>query len=123
MNVRRLGVANVELRQGNWCAALDGWFDAIVSNPPYIAPDHPALAALRHEPAGALVSGDSGFADLLAIAGCACEHLRPGALLLLEHGSEQAPRLAAELAALGYRDITCHRDLAGLDRATRAIWP
>lgn len=123
INVRRLQVTNVELRQGNWCAALDGRFDAIVSNPPYIAPDHPALAALRHEPSGALVAGDSGFADLIAIAARARKHLLPCASLLLEHGSDQAARLATELAALGYRDITCHRDLAGLDRATRAIWP
>lgn len=123
MNIRRLGITNVELRHGNWCTALDGRFDAIVSNPPYIAPDHPALAALRHEPASALVAADSGFADLLAIAACAREHLVPNGTLLLEHGSDQAPRLAAELAALGYYDITCHRDLAGLDRATRAIWP
>lgn len=122
-NIRRLGINNVELRQGSWCTALDGRFDAIVSNPPYIAPDHPALAALRHEPASALVAEDSGFADLLAIADCARQHLAANGALLLEHGSDQASRLAAELAALGYLDITCHRDLAGLDRATRAIWP
>jgi release factor glutamine methyltransferase len=123
INLRRLGLTNVELRQGNWCAALDARFDAVVSNPPYIAPDHPALAALRHEPPGALVAQDSGVADLLTIAACARGHLAPGAVLLLEHGSDQAARLATELAALGYRHIACHRDLAGLDRATRAIWP
>lgn len=124
INCRRLGMGTVELRQGRWCDALEpGAFDAVVSNPPYIAPDHPALTALRHEPPGALVAADDGYADLLTIATQARARLKPGGLLLLEHGYTQAARLAAMLAALGYRDITCHQDLAGLDRVTLAIWP
>jgi release factor glutamine methyltransferase len=123
INARRLAVSNVELRQGSWCAALDGQFDAIVSNPPYIAAGHPGLAALAHEPAHALIAADAGYADLLAIASCARGFLRTNGLLLLEHGSDQATRLASQLSVLGYRDIACHRDLAGLDRATLAIWP
>lgn len=123
INARRLSIPNVELRHGSWCAALDGQFDAIVSNPPYIAPCHPALASLTYEPASALVATDSGFADLRTIATCARGFLRSGALLLLEHGSDQAARLGTELSGLGYREIRCHRDLAGLDRATLAIWP
>jgi release factor glutamine methyltransferase len=124
INCRRLGIGNIELRQGRWCDALEpGQFDAIVSNPPYIAPDHPALAQLQHEPTGALVAADGGYADLFTIATQARGRLRAGGLLLLEHGSTQAARLAAMLAALGYRDVACHPDLAGLDRVTLAIWP
>lgn len=123
INARRLGIANVELRQGSWCGALDGSFDAILSNPPYIADGDPALSALRHEPATALVSADDGHADLIAIAGCARTFLVAGGLLLLEHGASQAARLCGELARLGYHDITVHRDLAGHDRVTRAVWP
>lgn len=124
INRERLRLPNVELRQGRWCDALgSALYDAILSNPPYIAPGHPALASLRHEPDGALVAPDEGYADLLAIAAGSRERLAPGGLLLLEHGAEQAPRLARELAALGYTSITCHRDLAGLDRVTEAIWP
>lgn len=123
INCRRLGIGNVELRQGSWCAALDGHFDAILSNPPYIAPADPALDQLQHEPAEALVAGDNGFADLFAIARCARNHITAGGLLLLEHGATQAPGLGEELARLGYRDIAVHRDLAGHDRVTRAVWP
>lgn len=122
-NCRRLGIDNVELHQGSWCAALDGRFDAILSNPPYIAAADPALADLQHEPAGALIAGNDGFADLFAIASCARDHLTSGGLLLLEHGATQASRLGKELARLGYRDIAVHRDLAGHDRVTRAVWP
>src|SRR5690606_26867668 len=122
-NCRRLGAANVELRQGSWCEPLvTERFDAIVSNPPYIAPGDPALAALRHEPVEALVAADQGFADLFAIAACARTHLLPGGLLLLEHGAGQSPKLMEHLAGLGYRDPASHRDLAGHDRVVSAVW-
>ena len=124
INRDRLKLGNVELRQGSWCEALGAEpYDAILSNPPYVAPDHPALGSLRHEPAEALVAGDEGYADLLAIAACVRTRLKPGGLLLLEHGAEQHARLALELAACGYTNITCHRDLAGLERVTAANWP
>jgi len=123
INARRLGIANVELRPGSWCEALEGSFDAILSNPPYIAAGDPALPALQHEPAAALVADDAGHADLVAIAGCARDHLVAGGLLLLEHGATQAARLRDELTRLGYHGITVHKDLAGHDRVTRAVWP
>jgi release factor glutamine methyltransferase len=120
-NRSRLQLSNISLRQGDWCAALgDEHFDAIVSNPPYVAPDDPALVALAREPQEALVAPDEGFADLFAIAACARAHLAPGGLLLLEHGASQAARLGRELVRLGYAQVVCHRDLAGLDRVTEA---
>jgi len=124
INCRRLAIANVELRQGRWCEPLgEARFDAILSNPPYIAPQDPALATLRHEPTGALVAPDQGYADLLHIGACARARLDAGGILLMEHGSGQSARLSAALARLGYRDIQCHRDLAGHDRALLAVWP
>jgi release factor glutamine methyltransferase len=56
-NADRLGFANVEFIQGDWFAPLaDASFDAIVSNPPYIAAGDAALVALAHEPRPALVA-------------------------------------------------------------------
>jgi len=124
INRDRLQLGNVELRQGRWCDALGAEpYDAILANPPYIAPGDAALEGLRHEPAAALVADDQGYADLLAIAAGARSRLRPGGLLLLEHGAAQQARLARELALLGYAGIRGHRDLAGLDRVTSANWP
>lgn len=124
VNLRRLDIGNVTLREGRWCEPLaEERFDAIVSNPPYIAPGDTALDALRHEPVTALVAPAGGYADLIEIAAAARRNLLPGGLLLLEHGAGQAARLARELAALGYVNVVCHRDLAGLDRITAAIWP
>lgn len=123
INRDRLRLKNIELRQGDWCAPLAGErFDAIVSNPPYVDAGDAALAVLSHEPRQALVAADQGFADLVAIAGCARAHLGPGGLLLLEHGAGQAARLVPELVQLGYARVVCHRDAAGLDRVTEARW-
>lgn len=123
-NRDRLKAGNVELRRGAWCEALNGGpFDAILSNPPYIAAADPALAALGHEPRGALVADDDGFADLLHIARTAAAHLRPGGALLLEHGFQQAPRLRQALVAMGYDRVASLRDLAGHERITEAFTP
>lgn len=124
INRDRLNVENLALRAGHWCDALpNDPFDAIVSNPPYIAPDHPALLELAHEPRSALTAADDGYADLLHIAASARGHLKSGGLLLLEHGAEQALRLRQQLQQLGYQDAATSQDLAGLDRVTAAIWP
>ncbi|MEN9705385.1 MAG: hypothetical protein RLZZ393_1264 [Pseudomonadota bacterium] len=123
-NAVRLGLRNVSFLQGDWCRPLEGPpFDAIASNPPYIDPDDAALQDLRHEPRSALAAPDAGHADLLTIADGARAWLKPGGLLLLEHGATQAPRLAAELVARGYAQVVCHPDLAGLPRVTVAQWP
>jgi release factor glutamine methyltransferase len=66
-NRARCGLDAVELLHGDWYAPVRRRrYDAIVSNPPYLAADDPHLAgpALRHEPHGALVSGAS------PVAGC-----------------------------------------------------
>lgn len=121
LNRQRLRLSSIQLRQGSWCEALgEETFDAILSNPPYVAPEDPALAALGFEPQEALVAADEGFADLFAIAAAARRHLREGGMLLLEHGATQAGRLAAELVRLGYARVVCHRDPAGRDRVTEA---
>ena len=124
INRNRLQLSNIELRAGHWCAALGGGqFDAILCNPPYIGEADPALSALTHEPREALVGADEGYADLFEVATGARAHLKSGGLLLLEHGMGQAQRLAAELVQAGYARVVCHRDLAGHDRVTEAVWP
>lgn len=124
INRQRLEIGNLALRRGSWCEALPAdRFDAIVSNPPYIAPGHPALQALEHEPRSALTADAEGYADLFHIAATAPAHLKPGGLLLLEHGAEQGARLREKLLSQGYSAVVTHQDLAGLDRVTAAIWP
>jgi len=122
-NARQLGLANLRFLQGEWLAPLAGErLDLLVSNPPYIAADDPALddPALRHEPIGALRSGDGGLADLRALIVAAPGHLRPGGWLLLEHGATQGEAVCALFASQGWTRVRCHADLAGKPRVSEA---
>jgi release factor glutamine methyltransferase len=118
-NARRLGLANLRFLEGCWYEPLGGRrYDAIASNPPYVAAGDPALAALSYEPVAALVSGEDGLAALAAIAGSARRHLRTGGQLVLEHGTLQGPAVRALLAGAGFREVATRRDLAGHERVT-----
>jgi len=125
-NARRLGITNVEFRQGNWCEAIgDERYTMIISNPPYIPVDDPHLRQgdVRCEPRQALAAGDDGLAALRAISTGARAHLVPQGILLLEHGFDQDAAVKRLLTDLGYTRITLQRDLAGLPRITSACWP
>lgn len=126
-NAKRLAIANIRFLQGNWFAALAGdeQFDLIVSNPPYIAENDPHLAQgdLRYEPTSALASGPDGLDAIRAIASKAQNYLKPGGVLLLEHGFEQAHACQQILQLNVFEGIQNHKDLAGLDRATSAKKP
>ena len=124
LNARELGVANVRFVAGNWTEPVaDQTFDLIVSNPPYVREDDEALQRLANEPSAALVAGRDGL-DALRILADKCRNiLTPGETLILEHGADQAPAVAALLAERGWTDVVCHRDYTGLPRVTVARLP
>jgi len=122
-NAERLGV-HPRFAAGAWLAAVPGErFELIVSNPPYIADDDPHLAALRHEPRSALVSGSDGLDDLRTIVQQSPRALAPGGWLLLEHGHDQAPAVQDLLRAAGFEAVGGRTDLAGIVRCSGARWP
>lgn len=119
-NAARLGIGNVRWLRGSWYAPVAGArFDCIASNPPYVAADDPALAALAHEPRAALVAGADGLAALRQVCAGAPARLAAGAALVVEHGAAQGAAVRALMAQAGLADAATHRDLAGLERATR----
>ena len=122
-NAESLDLKRVQFLLGSWFEPLVGrTFDLIVSNPPYVAEDDPAMQdpALRHEPRGALTPGGDGMASLRAIIAAAPDYLERDGWLLLEHGSDQAAEVTRELVARGLRHVRSHRDLAGHERMTEA---
>ena len=122
-NAKRLGAA-VAFQQGDWLNGRVGpRYHLIVSNPPYIEPDDPHLAALKHEPALALTPGTTGLAALATISASAADHLEPGAWLLFEHGHDQAPAVQAMLLQAGFDSPQTRLDLAGHSRCTGARKP
>lgn len=121
-NAERLGLP-VEFQPANWLTGVEGPFDAIVSNPPYIPSADPHLAALTHEPLQALASGADGLEDIRTIMAQAPAHLRPGGWLLLEHGYNQAKAVQALLQAAGFVQVQSRNDLADIARCTGGQWP
>ena len=121
-NATRLNLG-VQFAHGDWLQGVTGQFDAIVSNPPYIAATDPHLAALRHEPLQALASGADGLEDIRSIVAQAPAHLHPGGWLLLEHGWDQAGAVQALLRAAGWTQVQSRKDLAGIARCSGGQWP
>ncbi|RLJ38753.1 peptide chain release factor N(5)-glutamine methyltransferase [Acidovorax sp. 106] len=121
-NGERLGLP-VRFQRGDWLQGVDGLFDAIVSNPPYIASADPHLAALQHEPLQALASGSDGLDDIRTIVAQAPAHLQPGGWLLLEHGYDQSQPVQALLTAQGFDNVQSRTDLAGIARCSGGQWP
>jgi release factor glutamine methyltransferase len=121
-NAQQLGL-DVEFSQGSWLAGLSGLFDAIVSNPPYIAAADPHLEALTHEPLQALASGADGLDDLRVIIRQASACLKHGGWLLLEHGYDQAQAVCDLLRGAGFTEVQSRPDLAGIARCSGGRWP
>jgi len=97
-------------------------FDLIVSNPPYIAADHPFLdqGDLPAEPRLALTPGHTGLEALQQIIAGAHRHLVDGGHLVLEHGYDQQAAVAELLAANDFGEIRCEHDLNDLPRTSIA---
>lgn len=118
-NAQRLKLP-VRFVHSHWLQEVQGRFDLIVSNPPYIRADDPHLVALTHEPLQALASGSDGLRDIRAIIEEAATHLKPGGWLLLEHGYDQAEAVRALFMQAGWQNVQSRQDLAGIERCTGA---
>ncbi len=103
---------------GDWAAALNGRFDLIVSNPPYI--DSMAIPYLMpdvrlYEPRAALDGGHDGLDAYRAILRMLPNLLTPLGQAVLELGIGQGAAIAALAKALGFK-TRFRPDLAGIDR-------
>ena len=122
-NSEKLALA-VTLKQGSWFEPLEGRFELIVSNPPYIDPEdrHLSEGDVRFEPASALVASDRGLADLFYIIDNAPHHLSDGGWLLLEHGYDQSEAVCDYLHKRGFVQVGNRRDLGGNPRISGGRW-
>ena len=122
-NARQLEIINVIFTPGDWIDAVGGQsFDVIVSNPPYVCANDPALESLAFEPLLALAAGEDGLDAIRVIAARCGNILRSGGTLLLEHGADQHGEVATILADARWSAIRCVADLAGKPRVTLAKW-
>lgn len=126
-NARDLGVAErVTFLQSDWLHAIEGTFDLITSNPPYVdAATYETLAPeiTRWEPRIALTPEGDGLAAYGVIAGQAPAYLAPGGHLMVEIGHDQGAAVADLFIAAGLADVEVHLDLSGKARVVTACKP
>lgn len=123
-NAETHGVSDrLNLIKSNWFSEIEGEFDLIVSNPPYIStPEMATLSAdvLNHDPHLALTPGGDGLAPYEALAKGARKHLSPGGRSFVEIGWKQGPQVVEIFKAAGLANVACHQDLNGHDRVVSA---
>lgn len=104
---------------------LDGTVDVVISNPPYVPdaaiPRDPEVRGF--DPALALYGGPDGLDVVRVLSTTAQRLLRPGGVLIIEHGELQGRAIRDLLAADGWRATATHPDLTMRDRATTALRP
>lgn len=122
------GVENLTLVLADLADAfpeLDGTATVVISNPPYV-PDQaiPRDPEVRlFDPALALYGGADGLDVVRVLSARALRLLRPGGILVIEHGELQGAAIRELLAADGWRAAATHRDLTLRDRTTTAVRP
>jgi len=105
--------------QSDWFEAVEGQFDLIVINPPYIAMAEMTTLqpeVLKWEPMSALTPGVSGLEAYIEIAAEIAPFLSDTGRLLLEVGPSQAEAVSAIFQQVGLTLIAIHSDLDGRDR-------
>ena len=106
-NADMLGVGGrAEFAIADWTEGIEGRFDLIVSNPPYVA--EAEMAGLEpevrgYEPRIALTPGGDGLGAYRRISAGVLGLMEPGARLMVEIGPTQSNEVAAILAAAGLR--------------------
>ena len=123
-NAERLG-ADVKFFKGNLFEKVDGAFNMILSNPPYIRSD--VIAGLEpevkdYEPKTALDGMQDGLYFYREITEHAGEYLIDGGILMLEIGYDQGMEVSRMCRDNGYTDIKIIKDFAGLDRVVSAVY-
>lgn len=122
-NRDRLGLQErVRLIESDLLAGVEGKFDVVVANLPYIpAAEIASLSKeVRHDPVSALDGGGDGLRLIERLAGGAVEKLTSGGLLALEIGHDQSTRVMAMLRERGFQDVASHKDHQGIDRFVTA---
>lgn len=117
--------ADVTLIKGNLFENIEGRFDYILSNPPYIPSE--VIEGLmpevkEHEPRLALDGEADGLSFYRKIINEAPDYLNPNGRIYFEIGAEQGEDLTRLMNERGFSEVKVHKDLAGLDRIVTGIY-
>ena len=126
LNMKSFDVADgVRLLRSDWFEAVEGRFDLIVSNPPYIALEEWGgldFEVRGFDPRMALTDEADGLSCYRVIVAQAGAYLEKDGHLMVEIGHAQGRDVQDLYAAAGFTQITCLPDLAGRDRVVSGVW-
>lgn len=124
-NAQSLGVCDrIEFVESNWLDNVQGQFDIIISNPPYINSDiidELAKDVRDFDPILALDGGKDGLDPYKVILPQIRAYMKHGGIMALEHGYDQCGRIKRLIENTGLSEIHAHQDLGGHDRVITAI--
>lgn len=117
-NAAALQIDNARLLHSDLFSAIEGEFDGIVANLPYVPEGERASLSreVMHDPALALFGGPDGLEVIGRFVSDAFSHLKPGGWLVLEIGHDQASQVGEILRSSGLADIEVKTDLSGVAR-------
>ena len=124
-NAVKLGITNVRILPSDLLGGVEGKFDLIAANLPYVPSGEAATMAreLAHDPALALFSGPEGMDLLERFIPAAFGSLKPGGRLALEIGHDQASQVLLCLEKSGFTEIKIRKDFCGISRFPFAKHP
>ena len=111
--------AEISIIKSDLFKDIDGCFDVIVSNPPYIPTEDIEILSPEvrdHDPRMALDGGADGLDIYRRIVSECGDVLNAGGRLYMEIGFDQAAAVGGLMEKAGFRDIEVVKDLAGKDR-------
>ena len=114
----RTGVS-ARFLQSDLCEAVDGKYDILVSNPPYIRStvvDTLMPEVRDYEPRIALDGEEDGLAFYRRILSDCRKNLKKGGMLFFEIGYDQAEDVKGMMEQSGFLEVTVKKDFGGLDR-------
>lgn len=117
-NAAALGIGNARFLRSDLFSAVEGEFDGIVANLPYVPEsERPSLSReVMHDPALALFGGADGLDVIRRFIPEAFRRLKPGGWMVLEIGHDQASQVEEILRSSGFADIEVKTDLSGVAR-------
>ena len=126
-NARYFNVQDkIDFLKSDWFEAIEGKFDLIISNPPYIGLSESSEISqevLNYDPDIALFAGSDGLEAYERIIPQLTKFLNPGARVVLEIGASQSESVKTLMNSSGLYEVNTFKDLAGKDRLVTAKLP
>ena len=126
-NRERLGLDETQasFRVGDLFEAVEGTFDLVVANLPYIAAAEigELSAEVQNDPESALDGGESGTELMERFLDEAWDYLNPGGVIAMEFGEGQAAKLTEVAEDAGFESVEIRKDAGGLERFLFAVKP